>query len=196
MPQKGVNSNIRNEYLHQYLARSMPKVPLTPRVENDELFARGWMAGNVAGSKARTTERSEIGQLREEIAALRYEVEALKNQLTVCTDKIRGLCDDVDSRPIVKEAEIIDIGNGFKTLRPIHVVIEEAEEQATVSLPEIELSATGETESDAILNFKKELASLYRDLFETPTDKLGKLPASWLRILQKVMKPVGQSNPV
>ena len=143
------------------------------------------------GGRTRTPIKSEAEQLKELVIALQSKMEALSQQLAECTSKIKDLCDEATARPTIKETELLDIGDGFDTLRPIHVIIEESEDEAIVSLPEIELSARGGTESEAILNFKEALISLYADLAGTPKAKLGRLPTSWLKILQKVMQPIG-----
>ena len=61
------------------------------------------------------------------------------------------------------------------------------------SFPETETFAVGSTESEAIMNLKSAIIELFSDLAGTPKNKLGKLPLSWFRILNKVIKPIGKS---
>jgi hypothetical protein len=159
---------------------------------SDSFQKWGSLSSKFRGSRPRTTGAYEAAEIENIVIDLESQIESLKSELVSCTKRIADLCANLEERPTVIEAELTDIGEDFETLRPIRIVIEELDDEVTASFPEVELFAVGGTRSEAILNLKAALIELYADLVETPNNKLGKLPLSWLRILKKVMKPIGK----
>jgi hypothetical protein len=78
----------------------------------------------------------------------------------------------------------------LRMLQPIPVTIEGDGEQFTATFTEANVSASGETEADAIANFKDSLLSSYEVLSSMPVGKLGPLPSRQWAVLQTVVDPV------
>jgi len=151
-----------------------------------------WITPRIRGPFA------EIGRPQAEYTRLTYKineltsiVKSLEKQLVVCNENIDKLSTALKERPIVKQTELYDVGKNMDVLQPIPIVVEESEGEIIARYPEVELFAVGDTESEALLNLKSAIVDLYNDLSETPKDKLGRLPLSWIRILNKVIKPSG-----
>jgi hypothetical protein len=78
----------------------------------------------------------------------------------------------------------------LRMLQPIPVTIEGDGEQFTATFTEANVSASGETEADAIANFKDSLLSSYEVLSHMPASKLGPLPSRQWTVLQSVVDQV------
>jgi hypothetical protein len=76
----------------------------------------------------------------------------------------------------------------FQMIQQIPVTIEGDGEDFTATFVEANVSASGETEADAIANFKDSLLSSYEILEGMPSNELGSLPARQWAILQDVVK--------
>ena len=68
------------------------------------------------------------------------------------------------------------------------MTIEGDGEDFTATFVEANVSASGETEADAIANFKDSLLSSYELLESLPPNQLGPLPTRQWDILQDVVK--------
>jgi hypothetical protein len=130
--------------------------------------------------------------IEDKLAKLEETIKGLKKELSACRGQIYGLCADLKARPAVKQTQLIDIGEEFELTQSIPIVLEESEDGTIASFPEVELFAIGATESEAILNLKSKIIELFTDLTGTSKNELGKLPRAWLRVLNKVMKPIGK----
>lgn len=140
---------------------------------------------------AQTPEVPAVLQYR--IGQLDSTIKSLRKELASCRNQINSLCADLKATPSIKQTELFDISERFELIHPIPIVLEESEDEVVASFPEVELFAVGSTESEAILNLKSSIIELFSDLAGTPKNELGKLPLSWLRILNKVIKPIGKS---
>jgi hypothetical protein len=78
----------------------------------------------------------------------------------------------------------------FEILRPIPVTIEGVGDNFTATYFEGNVSASGDTESDAIVNFKDSLISKYEILESTPENILGPLPQRQWQILRTLIRRV------
>jgi hypothetical protein len=76
----------------------------------------------------------------------------------------------------------------FQMIQQIPVTIEGDGEDFTATFVEANVSASGETEADAIANFKGSLLSSYEALEGLPPSQLGPLPARQWGILKSVVK--------
>jgi len=115
----------------------------------------------------------------------------MKSELDRCKRSITELQEKLETRPIVKQTNITEIGDGFKVKIPILVTIEEYDDEVTASVSEIELFASGSTEAEAILRLKREIISLYEELSKTPKIKLGNLLIRYLRVLENLVERNG-----
>ena len=128
-----------------------------------------------------------------QLESKQYEMQIVYDQFfSYCVDRLKELYENIDDKPGIRIAQIFDISEDYELVCPISIVIEEYSEYFVARFPELELSASGETESEAIINLKIDNIELYVDLIGTPKEKLGKLPLSWLRILVNVIKPIGK----
>jgi len=114
-----------------------------------------------------------VAKLREEISELRGKVDEL-TELERNTAKIYN-------------ATIHELGDiQYELTMPIQVVIEEDEEETVARIPELNLYASADTDSEAINELKQEVIDLYKEL-ESSDRRLGLLPRSWLQTLRKLI---------
>jgi hypothetical protein len=76
----------------------------------------------------------------------------------------------------------------FHITQSIPITIEGSVEEFTATFVEANVSASGETEADALLNFKEVLLSTYEILEGMPAAKLGPIPARQWEILMSVVR--------
>ncbi len=98
---------------------------------------------------------------------------------------------EAQNRPVKYNVQIRDIGDpNYQLTDSLFISIEEYPGENTViaSFPEIEAFGEGETESEAILNLKYAILDMYDELTETPPEKLGDLPKTWLHVLRQIIK--------
>jgi hypothetical protein len=113
--------------------------------------------------------RDNILELTREISELKSEVQRLQQ-----------------SRAYV--VPLTTLTPSFRMLQQIPVTIEGDGEDFTATFIEANVSASGETEADAIANFKNSLLSSYELLESLPASQLGPLPARQWGILRDVVK--------
>jgi hypothetical protein len=78
----------------------------------------------------------------------------------------------------------------FRMIQQIPVTIEGDGDDFTATFVEANVSASGETEADAIANFKDSLLSSYEILEGMPSSELGPLPTRQWTILRDVVKRI------
>lgn len=76
----------------------------------------------------------------------------------------------------------------FQITQQIPVTIEGDGEEFTATFTEANVSASGETEADAIANFKDSLVSSFEILEELPASRLGPLPMRQWTVLKNVLR--------
>jgi hypothetical protein len=82
-----------------------------------------------------------------------------------------------------------DLGaDGTDLAEPIQVEIEFYEDEVVVKVPELDLWASEATESEALLSMKNAIYDLWQELADEGERRLGKLPRTWKRILQKKIR--------
>jgi len=129
--------------------------------------------------RARMVPQWEI-ELLSNIAKLRKSVSNIKHQLDDITE-------DLKDSSKTYNATIYDLNHPrYSLTTPIQVVIIEDEDEIVARMPELNLYATGDTDSEAIYELKQEMIELYEDLNSTD-DKLGPLPESWLKTINKLI---------
>ena len=135
--------------------------------------------------------REQVTNILNQLDVLSVDVSSMKSELDRCKRSITELQEKLETRPIVKQTNITEIGDGFKVKIPILVTIEEYDDEVTASVSEIELFASGSTEAEAILRLKREIISLYEELSKTPKIKLGNLLIRYLRVLENLVERNG-----
>ena len=158
------------------------------RTSQDFLF-ESWT--NIATSISRESIEPNLLTLTNQVSDISDSVESLQNQLNSCETSIETLRSDFADRPIIKETQLFDIGEGFLVLSPIPVVLEETEEEVAASFPEVEVFAVGTGEAEAIHKLKIVISELFLELVSAPDSELGKIPKSWKRILTRLIRQNG-----
>jgi len=116
----------------------------------------------------------------ESVAKLRGEVSELRG-------KVDELSELAQNTAKIYNATIHELGDiQYELTMPIQVVIEEDEKETIARIPELNLYASADTDSEAINELKKEVIDLYKEL-EGSDRKLGPLPQSWLQTLRKLV---------
>jgi predicted RNase H-like HicB family nuclease len=143
----------------------------------------------------RSYERGEdIIELKSKVEDLSSGFDSLKEELHSCKKCVDELYEEFTSRPMIKATELFDISEDLEVIRPIPIVIEETEDEVVASFPEVEVFAVGTGEAEAINNLKQEIQELYYELADTPNENLGRVPQSWKRVLDKVLRKVGATE--
>jgi hypothetical protein len=115
--------------------------------------------------------RENVRTLTNEVAMLKSEIQRLHQQRTYVV-------------PLATLAP-----SQFQMTKQIPVTVEGDGEDFTATFVEANVSASGETEADAIANFKDSLLASYEVLEAAPT-QLGPLPARQWEILQAVIRRI------
>jgi hypothetical protein len=113
--------------------------------------------------------RDEINSVSQQLAELKQEILRLQS--------LRAYV-----------VPLTTLSSEFQLTQPIPVTIEGCDENFIATFTEANISASGETEGDAIANFKDSLVSSYQVLEAMPSDKLGPLPARQWKVLQNVVR--------
>jgi len=135
--------------------------------------------------------KEQVANISNQLDALSVDISSMKSDLDRCNRNITELHKKLEARPIVKQTNITEIGDGFQVKMPIPVTIEEYDDEVTASVSEIELFAAGSNEAEAILRLKREIINLYEELSKTPKIKLGNLLIRYLRILENLVEKNG-----
>ena len=138
--------------------------------------------------------QEQIAKILDQLDALSVDVSWMKSELDRCKRSITKLHEKLETRPIVKQTNITEIGDGFQVKMPIPVTIEEYGDEVIASFPEVEVFGSGTTEAEAISRLKKEIMELYNELLKTPKNELGYLPLAWLRVMDVTIEKNGQTR--
>lgn len=117
-------------------------------------------------------------------------VESLRRELSTLAGEVKALQSEIQD---LRESQAFVVPlttlapQPYKMLAQIPVTIKGGE-GFTASFNEASVSASGDTEADAIANFKEMLLSLYEIFASTPREKLGPLPARQWNILSHLIQ--------
>ncbi|MFZ0962452.1 MAG: hypothetical protein WAO35_16260 [Terriglobia bacterium] len=114
--------------------------------------------------------KENIRSLVSEVQELRVEIQQLRKERTFVI-------------PLTTLAP-----QPFQMTLQIPATIDGDGEDYTATFMEANVSASGESEADAIANFKDMLVSTYKTLEEIPAQELGPLPSRQWAILKSVVK--------
>ena len=118
------------------------------------------------------------------ILSLENNIRDLTREMDVLKDEIRQLC---KTRAFVVPLTTLSPAP-YQITQQIPVTIEGDGEEYTATFTEANVSASGETEADAIANFKDSLLSCYQLLEKKTSDQLGPLPARQWTVIKGVVK--------
>jgi hypothetical protein len=146
---------------------------------NDALSGAVWAATRMFIEIQRRERRWNMafGTMKDNIQALTSEVSGLKCEIQRLQQ----------SRVYVVPLTTLAPGP-LHMIQQIPVTVEGGGEDFTATFVEANVSASGETEADAIANFKDSLLSSYEVLEGLQPNQLGPLPARQWGVLQNVIK--------
>ena len=139
----------------------------------------------------------ELSEVKGQVGDLISEVGSVKSELLECKEGIRTILNELEElreKPITKQTQLVEIGEGLEVISPIPVVIEEYNDEVIASFAEIEAFGAGSCEAESIADLKKKIREIFFELEEVDDDELGKLPLSWKRVLLKVVKKIGRDE--
>lgn len=94
----------------------------------------------------------------------------------------------LEERPLIYTTRLNDLlTERYILSHPVDIVIEKYDDEYIAKSAELEIFGSGTTESESIINLKKEIVHLYEDLVASDVSELGALPAMWKRILLKMI---------
>lgn len=166
-----------------------PRIPINLAKSVEELARRiaAATALRMVGPKSLGDVLTETTKLRRDLANLREETEELREQ-------VASLFDIVESRPIVTQTWLRDLGLDTYRLRsPALVTVEEYTDEVVARWPEVEAFGAGDTETQALAALRKDIVSLFEDmehLLRAEPDRLGKPLRSVFRVLADVVEKV------
>jgi hypothetical protein len=137
-----------------------------------------------------TFERVRAVEIQRQIFAAPPWITALQKSIYDLTVKVTALQSNdalSNSQPLkLYNAMIYDLNSSeFDLVCPIHTVIEEYTDETIARMPELNIFVSSDTDTEAILNLKKEVIALFMDL--NGRDNLGSLPQSWLNTLNRLL---------
>jgi hypothetical protein len=118
------------------------------------------------------------------ILSLENNIRSLTKEMDELKDEIRQLC---KTRTFVVPLSTLSPAP-YQITQQIPVTIEGDGEEFTATFTEANISASGETEADAIANFKDSLLSCYQLLEKKTPDQLGPLPTRQWTVIKGVVK--------
>jgi hypothetical protein len=152
---------------------------LLPPEGNEVLYGAVWAATRMLAEmqKRQRSWNMAFASMRDNIRGLAREVSDLKCEIQRLQQSHAYVV------PLTTLAP-----SPFRMVQQIPVTIEGDGEDFTATFVEANVSASGETEADAIANFKASLLSSYELLESLPPNQLGPLPTRQWDILQDVVK--------
>lgn len=147
---------------------------------------RGSIFPGKAHQWTKPTEFLPISQAEMAIftSLLQSDFTNIKKDVCKLVEEIKQL----QEKPTFYTIKLYDLGNKKYNLKgPIDVVIEAYEDEFIAKFSELEIFGAANTESEAILELKKEIIDLYDELFTSAEKDLGPLPQMWRRILLKLI---------
>jgi hypothetical protein len=149
-----------------------------PPNTQDALAGAVWAAQRMFAEVQKRERRwnSAVLRMRDNMQSLTREVTELKGEIR----RLQNLR--------VYVVPLAALPPAFQMTGPVPVTVEGDGETFTATFVEANVSASGETEADAIANFKDTLMSSYELLEALPSRELGPLPSRQWEILQSVVR--------
>jgi hypothetical protein len=114
-----------------------------------------------------------LAELRESVSELQKQVNELKEM--------------IHERAKICSATMYELGDSqYELTIPIQIVLEEDEVETVARIPELNIYASADTDTEAINFLKQEVIRLYEEL-ESSDGKLGPLPRSWRATLRRLI---------
>ncbi len=111
----------------------------------------------------------------------------LNKKLSSLEKQMTELATAVQNTSKICNATIYELNSSkYNLSMPVQIVLEEDQQETVARIPELNLYASGDTDSEAINELKEEVVNLYEELLSS--DKtLGPLPKSWLYTLKRLL---------
>lgn len=182
-------------------SRIRPDLLKRPNFEVDNLVWYGTVG-------AETYAPQVAGALSPEFIATNFEAVLSRMDLLITSlretasalEIVQQRLDEVEERlagqPVVCQVTIHDLNSDSLILRqPICVNVEEYDDETIARFPEVEVYASADTESEAIVLLKQEIVGLYEDLLGHAGKTLGRDPTRWLKLLRTLIAQNEPSKP-
>jgi len=96
---------------------------------------------------------------------------------------------ELEDRPVTYLSVVTDLGDKrYTLLADVTIVLEEYKDEVVARWPDVEVYASGTTESEAVAGIKRQIVELYEELRTMKPGTLGRLPLSWKRILRRAIR--------
>jgi hypothetical protein len=96
---------------------------------------------------------------------------------------------EMEERPRRYFTVIADLGDErYCLLADTTIVVEEYKDEVVARWPDVEVYASGTTESEAVAGIKRQIVELFEELRTMKSGTLGRLPLSWKRILRRAIR--------
>ena len=134
--------------------------------------------------------QAELPKLLEAgFGSILERMESLSNEMQALQQRLADVEQAFAAQPRCRQAALYDLGSERYELRqPLGVQLEEYEEEAVARIPELDVFASADTDSEALGLLKREVVTLYEELAATPVERLGERPLAWLRLLERVIQ--------
>lgn len=138
-----------------------------------------------AGKEAR--KNVEVFQKAVEEAIKAVSEANISQKINSIENRLENIEENLQDKGRIYNATIYELcKNKYSITTPIQIIIIEDEGEVVARIPELNLYATGDTDTEAIYELKQAIIELYEDLNKT-VNKLGPLPKSWLDTLNKLI---------
>ena len=121
------------------------------------------------------------------LSSLDRRLADLESQVKRLLVEARRLNKQTVERPLVYNAQLVDLGEACPLGRPLQVVLESYPDRVIARLPEFDLYACGASDSLAIVGLKKEIRSTYLRLRDLGPEKLGPMAATWFSTMKSTI---------
>lgn len=135
-----------------------------------------------------TSHRMQMGGLtytsHERLEILEDEIDSIRSDLSQLREEERARAEET---PVVYNAAVYSLGNSkYELTIPLQVVLEEDDTETVARVPELNIYASADTDTEAIFELKRELITYYEHL-RASKRKLGPLPQSHLETLKRLI---------
>ena len=122
-------------------------------------------------------ELSVVSSIKSEFRDVSHRINEIAEMLKVLREKA-----------ITYSVKIYDLNSEKCILKyPVDIVLEKYDDEVIARFPELEVFGSGNTESESLIELKREILDLYADLESSGENELGPLPQMWKRILRQII---------
>ncbi|MCX6842121.1 MAG: hypothetical protein NTX53_07575 [candidate division WOR-3 bacterium] len=104
-------------------------------------------------------------------------------------ERVNQIEHELEDRPRTYLSVITDLGDRrYTLLSDVTIALEEYKDEVVARWPDVEVYASGTTESEAVAGVKRQIVELFEELRSMKSGTLGRLPLSWKRILRRAIR--------